>query len=69
MPGNPMTSHTLAEAFERVSIHTECGLATAVVSRDYRDMEIEGVRILHLGRKQGITWILNAVIRADRLGA
>lgn len=65
MPGNPYDGHTLAETLEPVGIltGTDKPPATAIVDKGYRGVEIEGVRILRSGQKQGITKALKAMIK------
>ena len=65
MPGNPHDGHTLAETLEQVGILTGTDRlpATAIVDKGYRGVEVEGVRILRLGQKRGITKALKAMIK------
>ncbi len=52
MPGNPFDGHTLAEALEQVGIFagTDKRPAAAIVDKGYRDVDIDGARILRSGR-------------------
>ena len=63
MPGNPYDGHTLAQTLEQASILADTTLYTAVVDRDYRGVEVPGVRILRSGQKRGVTRTLQAIIK------
>jgi IS5 family transposase len=63
MPGNPYDGHTLAEALEQAGIIAESPIATAVVDRGYRGVQVPGVRILRSGQRRGLTRGLKAMVK------
>ena len=65
MPGNPYDGHTLAETLEQVGIltGTDTMPGTAIVDKGYQGVNIDGVRILRSGQRQGITRTLRAMIK------
>jgi len=65
MPGNPYDGHILAERPEQagILIGTDKPPGTAIVDKGYKGVEIEGMRILMSGQKQGITKTLKAMIK------
>jgi hypothetical protein len=51
----------LAEPLEQVGVLADVQPEIAVVDKDYRGVEIDGVRILLSGQKRGLTRTLHAV--------
>jgi IS5 family transposase len=62
MPGNPYDSHTLEEALEQAAILNDVKPEIAIVDRDYRGAEPDGVKVNHPRLRRGITRTLRAMI-------
>jgi len=62
MPGNPYDGHTLHEALEQATIHSDVEPEMVVVDRGYKG-DVEHVQIWRSGQKRGVTRGLQAMIR------
>jgi IS5 family transposase len=63
MPGNPYDGHTLDETIEQVEILAEQRPGIVIVDKGYRGVQVQGVRILRSGQRQGVTRTLKAMIK------